>query len=166
MTVVAISNQTVGQPLTLECDVATMRGITNRVDIVWSSNGTEVERVEGVNISSITSSTALYKDTYTIPLLRTSDDDKVYQCEVVINSDISMIVKNSIRLTVIGKIDLLLLYLQKYDLSVGNCAIYFIFNVIVRARQAWFSAELKVESIHSLSLIELSYCIPKSRAIC
>ena len=87
----ATSNQTVGQPLTLQCDVATVRGITSRVDIVWSSNGTEVERIEGVNISSITSSTALYTGTYTLSLLRTSDDDKVYQCEVVINSNISVI---------------------------------------------------------------------------
>ena len=71
---------------------------------MWSSNGTEVERVEGVNISSTTNSTAVYKGTYTIPLLRTSDDDKVYQCEVVINSNILVIAKNSITLNAIGKI--------------------------------------------------------------
>ena len=104
VTVVAVSNQTVGQPLTLQCDVATVTGITNRVDIVWSSNGTEVEIIEGVNISSITSSTALYTDTYIISLLRTSDDDKVYQCEVVINSNVSVIAENRITLNVFGKI--------------------------------------------------------------
>ena len=98
----ATSNQTVGQPLTLVCDVTTVRGITSRVDIVWSSDITEVERVEGVNISSITSSTAMYTDTYTISLLRTSDDDKVYQCEVVINSNISVIADDNVTLDVIG----------------------------------------------------------------
>ena len=97
------SNQTVGHPLTLVCDVATVRGITSRVDIVWSSNGTEVERVEGVNISSITNTTALYANNYTISLLRTSDDDKVYQCEVIINSNISVIADNNVMLDVMGE---------------------------------------------------------------
>ena len=166
VTVVAVSNQIVGQPLTLQCDVATVRGITSRVDIVWSSNGTEVERVERVNISSITSSTVVYTDTYTIPLLRTSDDDKVYQCEVVIDSNISMKVKNSIRLNVIGKICCYCTYknmIFQFAIVQIFMKIYLIFNVIVRARQAWYSAELKVESMRSLSLIELSYCMPKSR---
>ena len=99
----ATSNQTVGLPLTLVCDVTTVRGITSRVDIVWSSNGTEVERVEGVNIISITSSTAVYKDTYTISLLRTSDDDKVYQCEVVINSNILVTTDGNMTLDVMGE---------------------------------------------------------------
>ena len=97
------SNQAVGHPLTLVCDVTTVRGITSRVDIVWSSNGTEVERVEGVNISSTTSSTAVYKVTYTISLLRTSDDDKVYQCEVVINSNILVTTDGNLTLDVMGE---------------------------------------------------------------
>ena len=70
---------------------------------MWSSNGTEVERVEGVNISSITNTTALYTSNYTISLLRTSDDDKVYQCEVMINSNISVIADNNVMLDVMGE---------------------------------------------------------------
>ena len=96
-------NQIVGQPLTLECNVTTVRGITSRVDIVWSSGGTELERVEGVNISSMTSSTAVYTDTYTISLLTTSDDDKVYQCEVVVNSNTIVTTNDSITLDVTGE---------------------------------------------------------------
>ena len=98
-----IGNQTLGQPFTLECNVTTVRGIICRVDIVWSSDGTELERVEGVNINSMTSSTAVYTDTYTISLLTTSDDDKVYQCEVVINSDPLLKANDDIVLNVIGK---------------------------------------------------------------
>jgi len=97
------SNQTVGQPLTLVCDVTTVRGITSRVDVVWSSDGTEVEKVEGVNISSLTSTTVLYTRNYIIPQLRTSDDDKAYQCEVVINSNISVTADNNVILDVMGE---------------------------------------------------------------
>ena len=103
VTIIASNNQTVSQPLTLECNVTTVRGITSRVDIVWSSDSTELERVEGVNISSMTSSTAVYTDTYTISLLTTSDDDKVYQCEVVINSNTTVTTNNSITLDVTGE---------------------------------------------------------------
>ena len=103
VTVTASSNQIVNQLLTLECNVTTVRGITSRVDIVWSSDGTELERVEGVNISSMTSSTAVYTDTYTISLLTTSDDDKVYQCEVVINSNTTVATNNTIALDVTGE---------------------------------------------------------------
>ena len=103
VTVTTPSNQTVGQPLTLECIVTTVRGITSRVDIVWSSDGTDLERMEGVNISSMTSSTAVYTDTYTISPLTTSDDDKIYQCEVVINSNTTVTTNNSITLDVTGE---------------------------------------------------------------
>ena len=99
----APSKQIVGQPLTLECNVTSVRGITSRVDIVWSSDGTELERVEGVNNSAMTSNTALYTDTYTISLLTTSDDDKVYQCEVVINSNTTVTTDNNITLDVTGE---------------------------------------------------------------
>ena len=99
----APSNQIIGQPLTLECNVTTVRGISSSVDIVWSSDGTKLERVEGVNISLMTSSTAVYTDIYTISLLTTSDDDKVYQCEVVINSNTTVTTNNSITLDVTGE---------------------------------------------------------------
>ena len=47
MTVTALNIQTVGQSLTLECTVTAVRGITSRVDIIWSRNGRELERIEG-----------------------------------------------------------------------------------------------------------------------
>ena len=41
----APNTQTVGQSLTLQCEVTTVRGITSRVDIVWSSDGTVLRRM-------------------------------------------------------------------------------------------------------------------------
>ena len=51
--VTAPATQTVGQSLVLRCSVITVRGITNRVDTVWSSNDLDLETVEA-NVSSIT----------------------------------------------------------------------------------------------------------------
>ena len=97
------STQTVGQSLTLECEVTTVRGITSRVDIVWSSDGTELERMN--NVSSTTMDNSLvYTDSYTIPLLSTTHDGRMYECEAVINSSPSAIMAmDNITLGVIGE---------------------------------------------------------------
>ena len=79
-----------------------MRGITSRVDIVWSSNGTELERMN--NVSSTTMDNSLvYTDSYTISQLSTSDDGRVIQCEVVINTSPSVVTRDSITLDVTGE---------------------------------------------------------------
>ena len=86
---ISVANSTaqiVGQSLTLECSVTTVRGITSRVDIVWSSDGSVINTINGVNISMSRGSTAEYSATYTIPLLSTTNDGRTYQCEVVINT--------------------------------------------------------------------------------
>ena len=81
--------------------MTTVRGITSRVDIVWSSDGVEIVRREGV-ISITTNSSALYTDYYTISQLGTADDDRVYQCEVVINRSSQISTTNSVTLDVTG----------------------------------------------------------------
>ena len=88
-----------GQSLTLQCEVTTVRGITSRVDIVWSSNGTELERMN--NVSSTTMDNSLvYTDSYIISQLSASYDGRVIQCEVVINTAMA---NDGITLDVIGK---------------------------------------------------------------
>ena len=89
----------VGQPLTLECNVTTVRGITSRVDIVWSSDGLELKRNEGVAVSS---NMITYSSTYTIFKLSTADDGGLYQCEVVINTNPSVMATGSVTLDVTG----------------------------------------------------------------
>ena len=102
VSVTAPNTQTVGQSLTLQCKVITVRGITSRVDIVWRSGGTELERMN--NVSSTTMDNSLvYIDSYTISQLSTDDDDRVIQCEVVINVNPSVMASDSITLDVTGK---------------------------------------------------------------
>ena len=99
MNATAVNPQAVGQLLTLQCEVTSVRGITSRVDIVWSSNGTELERMN--NVSSTTMDNLLvYTHSYTISQLSTTDDSRVIQCEVVINT---VMANDDITLDVIGK---------------------------------------------------------------
>ena len=102
VTVAAPNTQTVSQALTLECSVTTVRGITSRVDIIWSSNGTELEKIEGVNVSSTTDNSVVYTDTYNISQLNTTDDGREYQCEVVINTSPPVMANDSVTLDVMG----------------------------------------------------------------
>ena len=97
------SYQTVGQSLTLESSITTVRGITSRVDIVWSSNGEELRRIQEVNKSLTSNYTELFEDTYNIALLSTTDDDRVIQCKVVIMTTPSKTAVDSVTLDVTGK---------------------------------------------------------------
>ena len=98
----ALSNQTVGQSLTLQCEVTAVRGITSRVDIVWSSDGTVLQRMDNVALSSVNDS-LVYMETYSNSLLNTTDDGRVIQCEVVINTSPLVMASDSITLDVTGK---------------------------------------------------------------
>ena len=102
ISVTAPNTQTVGQSLTLQCEVTTVRGITSRVDIVWSSGGTELERMDGVSSTTMGNS-LVYTDSYTISQLSTTDEDRVIQCEVVINANPSVMADDSITLDVTGE---------------------------------------------------------------
>ena len=101
--VTALSTQTVGQSLTLQCKVITLRGITSRVDIVWSSDGTVLRRIDSVVLLMVNNS-LVYIDNYNASNLNTTDDGKVIQCEVVINASPSVMASNNITLNVIGEL--------------------------------------------------------------
>ena len=90
-----------GQSLTLQCEVTTVRDITNRVDIVWSSDGTELERMNGVSSTTMNNS-LVYTDSYTISKLSSTDDGKVIQCEVVIITNPPVLTSDGITLNVTG----------------------------------------------------------------
>ena len=99
----ALNNtQTVSQSLTLQCEVTTVRGITSRVDIVWSSGGTELQRMNNVS-STIMSNSLVYTNSYTISLLNTTDNGRVIQCEGVINASSPVNANDSITLDVTGQ---------------------------------------------------------------
>ena len=107
VTVTAPNTQIVGQPLMLECSVTAARGITSRVDIVWSRDGTEIKRVEGVSVSSTIGNSVVYTDTCTILQLNTTDDGREYQCEVVINTSPPVMATGSVTLDVMGEYNLM-----------------------------------------------------------
>ena len=103
VTIIALSDQTVGQSLTLESNITTVRGIISRVDIVWRSNGIIVKRTMGTipNLTSISSE--VYNDVYHIPLLSTIDDAAVFQCKAEIMTTPSTTATDMITLNVTGK---------------------------------------------------------------
>ena len=100
--VLTINQQTVGQPLMLECAMSTPRGITSRVDVVWSRDGVEVEHINDISSNFSSPEVVVYTNIYTIPLLGTYDDEIVYECEVIINSSPKLEVTGNVILDVIG----------------------------------------------------------------
>ena len=104
VTVDAPSIQIVGDPLTLYCNITTVRGITSRVDVVWSSNGLALRRIEGIQSNLTINDSILYMDSYTISQLGTVDEGRTYQCGIVINQPIPLTVNGSITLDVTGEV--------------------------------------------------------------
>ena len=102
ISVVNSSVQIVGQSLILECSLTTVRGITSRVDIMWSSDGVALQRINGTIARLLNDVSMLYTSTYTISLLSTTDDSRVYQCEVVINTSPPVMATDSVTLDVNG----------------------------------------------------------------
>ena len=84
--------------------MATVRGITSRVDIVWSSDDTEVQRMDNTTLSTLSDhDSPRHTDSYFISQLNTSDDGKVIQCKVVINSTPLVMASDNITLDVTGE---------------------------------------------------------------
>ena len=110
VSVTAPNTQTVGDSLTLQCEVTAVRGITSRVDIVWSSDGTELDRMDGVS-STMMDNSLVYTDSYTISQLNTTDEGRVIQCEVVINVNPLVMASNNITLNVTGELYIVCLHL-------------------------------------------------------
>ena len=100
------NTQTVGQSLTLQCEVTTVRGITSRVDIVWSSNGTILRRINDT-IATTLDISLVYTDSYNISQLNITDEYRVIQCEVLIHTSPPVMVANNVTLDVTGE------YIQK-----------------------------------------------------
>ena len=101
VSVTAPNTQTVGQSLTLQCEVTTVRGITSRVDIVWSSGGMELQRMNDVS-SAMMSNSLMNTNSYTISQLSTTDDGRVIQCDGMINTSPLVRVSGNTTLDVTG----------------------------------------------------------------
>jgi len=99
----AVNNPTVGQPLLLECTVTTACIIRGEVTIVWSMDGVELRSTRGVDVSSYTESSVVYVENYTIPQLHKYDNGKLYQCEVMINTSILVTAAANLTIALSGK---------------------------------------------------------------
>ena len=102
---VTISNNqivVVGQSLTLQCEMTTVRGISSRVDIVWISDGKELKRMNNVSSTAMNSS-LVYKGYYTTSQLNTTDDGRVIKCVVVIIANPPVMANDSITIIVPGE---------------------------------------------------------------
>lgn len=81
------------EPLTLTCEVTTVKGITSGMTITWTSLDNEIRRVENAIGDSVDNS-VVYRDQFFISL--TSDGR--YDCKAVINSTSQLQSTASIRL--------------------------------------------------------------------
>ena len=79
-------NVTIGDPLTLDCSVTAVRGISSSVDIIWATGRRELRRVNNVT-ADIENDYAIYADSFEISSLSAVDNGREYQCTVVINAD-------------------------------------------------------------------------------
>ena len=88
--------------LMLQCEVTTVRGINSTVDIVWSNDTEELDRVSTPPM--IVNNLKVYMVTYVITQnLTTELDGAVYSCEAVINSDPVVRSINTATVDVIGE---------------------------------------------------------------
>ena len=92
-----------GQSLTLRGTVTTVRGITSRVDIGWSSDGSILKVTEGFNYTSTSNNAVIYTDVYTISQLSTTDEGRIIQCNTFINAVPTVTASDSVTLNVTGK---------------------------------------------------------------
>ena len=94
----------VGQPLSLECIITTVRGINSQVNIRWSkgSNKEELKR-ESVTANVTMFSSVMYRDCLSIPQITTDDDNETYKCEVIINTSSPVTASDNYTVHVVGK---------------------------------------------------------------
>ena len=107
---------TVGDPLTLDCTATAVRGISSSVDIIWTTGGRVVRRVDNIT-ADIENDYAIYTDSFEISSLSAIDNGREYQCTVVINA--SQPVYNSDNITLIfpGKCNINICAYQLHDMS-------------------------------------------------
>ena len=82
-----LGNLTIGDPLTLDCTVTAVRGISSSVDIIWTTGGRVVRRVDNITADIEKDDSTIYTDSFEISSLSAIDNGREYQCTVVINAN-------------------------------------------------------------------------------
>jgi len=94
--------QMVGQSATLQCTLTTVQGITSTINFIWRSNNAVLKEEEKLSANYTTQNLNVYSSTYTISPLSTVDNDRTYQCEVLISSSPPVMALENVTLDVIG----------------------------------------------------------------
>ena len=96
-----VNPPTLSEQLILQCQATSIRGITSRLDFMWTridDDGDEVVQI--VMGANRTNDSLVYTDTYTIPMaLSESDIGTVYFCTISLNNDEGEILDNSLNIT-------------------------------------------------------------------
>jgi len=79
-----------------------VRGITSKIDVVWSSDGLELKRTEIITVSLLTNDSVLYTDIYIISQLSTADEDRTYECTAIVDTPSPVMATDGIILNVTG----------------------------------------------------------------
>ena len=114
MSISVPNNLTTGQPLTMDCTMVAVRGITSRVDIVWYSSSGQLRSANNVTATIVNATTALYRDSFNISSLTRQHDGSLYSCQAVIYSEPSLFIYASIRLNVTCKFTIKYKYFYVY----------------------------------------------------
>ena len=86
----------------LNCTVTAVRGISSSVDIIWSTGGIVVRRMNNLTADTTNDST-IYTDLFEISSLSAIDNRRVYQCQVVIYANIPVYNSDQFTLTFPGE---------------------------------------------------------------
>ena len=110
VSVIAPNPQTVGQSLTLQCEVTTVKGVIE-VDIVWMNigNGMVLRRRNTLTGDAENGNRLVYRDSYTIQSLSTTNNGTMIQCKVEIDDvDPTVTASDSVTLDVYGECDIVM----------------------------------------------------------
>ena len=95
--VTTLDDQVLGDPLTLDCTVTAVIGISSAVDIIWSVDG-RIVRIVNDTSATIRNNSAIYTDSLLLPELTVLDNGRTYQCRFLINKNPPAIFVGSILL--------------------------------------------------------------------
>jgi len=99
--VTTLDDQVLGDPLTLDCTVITVIGISSTVDIVWAIDGDPVRIVNDTS-ATISNNSAIYTDSLVLSELTALDNGRTYQCRFIINKNSPVVFIGSMMLDFSG----------------------------------------------------------------
>ena len=92
----------IDNPLTLDCTATFARGFSSLVEIIWTTGGRVVRRVDNIT-ADVENDHAIYTDSFEISSLSAIDNGIEYKCRVVINTRQPVYNEDRITLTFPGK---------------------------------------------------------------